>query len=252
MRRLVTIAVLACLPAATAVVLVTRPDRAEPAPAVRPAAATPAAAGAIPLHFEENAGQAPSWARFVARGAGPPVLLGTSEAVVLADEPVRIRLRTQASPEVEGEGPLPARIDYYRGSDPAGWITGVRAYAGVGYHGVYPGVDLRYHALRGSLEHDFLVAPGADPAQIALELLGGRGVRIERGDLVVRTGLGGYACTRRSPTRISPPGGSRFRPASSSTAGRSASTSRGTTRESRSSSTPSSRTRPTSAAAPPT
>jgi hypothetical protein len=190
MRRLVTIAVLACLPAATAVVLVTRPDRAEPAPAVRPAAATPAAAGAIPLHFEENAGQAPSWARFVARGAGPPVLLGTSEAVVLADEPVRIRLRTQASPEVEGEGPLPARIDYYRGSDPAAWITGVRAYAGVGYRGVYPGVDLRYHALHGSLEHDFLVAPGADPAQIALELLGGRGVRIERGDLVVRTGLG--------------------------------------------------------------
>ncbi len=67
----------------------------------------------------------------------------------------------------------------------------------VRYANVYPGVDLVYYGNQRQLEYDFVVRPGADPRQIALDVEGIREsprprhdtpLRVDaNGDLVVST-----------------------------------------------------------------
>jgi len=70
-----------------------------------------------------------------------------------------------------GADELPGKSNYFIGNDPQKWRTNVPTYAKVKYQGVYPGVDLVYYGNQGGqLEYDFVVAPGADPSAIALDL----------------------------------------------------------------------------------
>jgi Beta-propeller repeat len=58
----------------------------------------------------------------------------------------------------------------------------------VKYHAVYPGVDLVYYGNQRQLEHDFIVAPGADPGLISLRLEGAKKLSLDlHGDLVLKT-----------------------------------------------------------------
>jgi hypothetical protein len=68
--------------------------------------------------------------------------------------------------------PLPTRVNYFHGQDPATWRTNLPTYGRVGYAGVYPGVDLLFYGNQRLLEHDFVLAPGADPGAIALGIEG--------------------------------------------------------------------------------
>ena len=68
---------------------------------------------------------------------------------------------------VEGLEPLPGKTNYFIGNDPKRWRTGVPSYAKVGYHDIYPGIDLVYYGTsQHQLEYDFVLAPGADPKAI--------------------------------------------------------------------------------------
>jgi hypothetical protein len=89
---------------------------------------------------------------------------------------------------------LPGKSNYFIGSDPKKWRTNVTNYAKVKYANVYPGVDLVYYGNQGRLEYDFVVAPGADPRAITLELETGQSkIKSQKskidnnGDLVVTT-----------------------------------------------------------------
>ena len=124
-----------------------------------------------------------------------------------ADSVVRMKL-LGANPNagITGVGMLPGRINYFSGNNPRNWRTNVPRYQSVKYQGVYPGVDLVYHGAQGQLEYDFVVAPGADPAPIRLQLDAGdrrRGDRTHNavdafdslriapdGDLIVKTDSG--------------------------------------------------------------
>src|SRR5208337_4077565 len=75
-----------------------------------------------------------------------------------------------AKGRVVGLNELPGRSNYFIGNDPKKWRTNVPSYARVKYVGVYPGVDLLYYGNQGQLEYDFVVAPGADPSVIALDV----------------------------------------------------------------------------------
>ena len=83
---------------------------------------------------------------------------------------VRMKLvNANPTPEVTGGEELPGKVNYFLGNDPKKWRTNVATYAKVQYDDVYPGIDLAYYGNQeGRLEHDFIVAPGADPKQIAL------------------------------------------------------------------------------------
>jgi len=55
---------------------------------------------------------------------------------------------------------------------------------------VYPGVDVRYYLDKGQPRYDFVVAPNADPSQIALRLSGANSVRVNKGEVVMSTQVG--------------------------------------------------------------
>jgi hypothetical protein len=61
----------------------------------------------------------------------------------------------------------------------------------VRYRSVYPGIDLVYHGQQEQLEYDFVVAPGADPKQIRLDIQGAEKLYLDAaGNLVVRVAGG--------------------------------------------------------------
>lgn len=137
--------------------------------------------------FEANAGQFEEGVRFVLRGPGYRAHLIEDGAVLQGGDGAPLRLRVVgANPyaEVRGERALPGKRHYLLGSDPAAWRQNVSAYEAVRYAHVYPRIDLVYHGRRGALEYDFVLAPGADPADIRLRYEGARLARRADGALI--------------------------------------------------------------------
>lgn len=153
----------------------------------------------VPLSFEANQGQTDSRVHFLSRGNGYSLFLTASEAVLLLNEStppnpqgavLRMRLLgANPAPRVTGLDPLPGRTSYLLGADPGKWHTGIANYERIRYSEVYPGVDLLFYGNQRQLEHDFVVAPGADPGAIRLAFEGANEVRLdEQGDLVLQVG----------------------------------------------------------------
>jgi hypothetical protein len=158
----------------------------------------------LPLRFEAT----PETGRFVSRGAGYGLNLdaATSTLVLAPRAPslevprpdlsraVALRFRllgSDAHARAEASEALPGRSRYFRGSDPSRWRRDVPQFGRVTYREVYPGTDLTFYGKEGALEHDFVVAPGADPARIRLVIEGASDIRLDAaGDLVVTTALG--------------------------------------------------------------
>ena len=167
--------------------------------------------GKLPISFEVNQGQTDGSVQFLARGMGYTLFLTPGEAVLAlhAAHPVAAsgtRSASTASPsivrmqliggntkaQVVGVDRLPGDSNYFIGNDRAKWHTDVPTYAKVRYSDVYPGVDLVYYGNQeGRLEHDFIVAPGADPSAIAIGLRANEGaVPDGRGGLTLHTKTG--------------------------------------------------------------
>jgi hypothetical protein len=128
----------------------------------------------LPLAFEPNAGQADPEARFLAR-TPRGTLFFTHDALVLAARPqagqptplVRLQfLDANPAARLEPAAPLPGRVSYFTGRDPARWQRGLPRYATLHYRELYPGIDLTYGDAAGTLKGTYTVAPGADPARI--------------------------------------------------------------------------------------
>ncbi len=157
---------------------------------------------ALPLRFEPNMGQTDPSVRFLARVNGYTLFLTASESVMVFAQPsgaaapsatrvsedaaglastpgdsstavVRMRYvgaNTQA--KVHGVDPLPGTSNYLIGNDRAGWQTDIQSFAKVQYSDIYPGIDLVYYGRGRSVEYDFVLRPGADPAAIRLKFKG--------------------------------------------------------------------------------
>jgi hypothetical protein len=152
---------------------------------IAPRAAAPLAAD-VDQHIKANLARLPlsfmpgvadAGADFTARGVGYAIALsptGLTLALTGADAPVAMRfLDTPASPKGTGETRLPGTVNYFIGNDPTLWRTDVPTFAAVRYHDLYAGIDLlHYGTAAGELEHDLVVAPGADPMQISFRLEG--------------------------------------------------------------------------------
>jgi hypothetical protein len=84
--------------------------------------------------------------------------------------------------------------NYFIGNDPSQWRAGIPNFTRVRYKSVYDGIDLVYYGNQRRLEHDFVVAPGAQPGQISFAVtLGERATTSLRldpatGDLLLSTG----------------------------------------------------------------
>lgn len=162
----------------------------------------------LPLRFEPNQGQgnldpADSRAKFVARGSGFGLFLGSQGAILtlLSRDPreksatrvnaVEMRLSgADPAASVTALDRLPGKSNYFLGNDRSKWRVGVPQFARVRYENVYPGINLVFYGNQGHLEYDFQVAPGADPAKAELEFHGAKNVQVKDGALLISTGEG--------------------------------------------------------------
>ena len=150
--------------------------------------------GELPLAFEANRGQAPAEVSFLARTPGANVFL-TRQGVTVGlrgnngGSPLAVQLKLEAASLVKPAGieELPGKANYFIGSDPKTWRTGVSLFRRVEYADVYPGVDLVYYGNHHRLEYDFILRPGANPDDIQWKLEGADSVELgANGDLIVR------------------------------------------------------------------
>ena len=97
-----------------------------------------------------------------------------------------------AAPAVSGLEELPGKINYFRGNAENKWITGVPTFRKVSFAAVYPGIDLVYYGKGSQLEYDLVVAPGADPSQIAFDFDGAERLEVDAasGALIVHAAGG--------------------------------------------------------------
>ena len=72
---------------------------------------------------------------------------------------------------------LSGTVHYFTGAPQAG-LTHMPAFRVVEYQGVYPGIDVLYHAHQEQLEYEFIIAPGGDPQTIRMDFRGINGLRI--------------------------------------------------------------------------
>jgi hypothetical protein len=152
--------------------------------------------GKLPLSFEANHGQTDPRVKFLSRTSKYTLFLTVDEAVFTlrgdqaAPGVLRMKLHhANSAPSVIGVEELAGKSNYFVGSDPANWRTNNPTYAEVKYEGVYPGIDLVYYGNQRQLEYDFIVAPGADPRQIAFDVTGSKRIRRNsHGDLVFQMG----------------------------------------------------------------
>jgi hypothetical protein len=160
----------------------------------------PAIQAVRPLSFEANRGQTDPRVKFLARGGGATLFLASSDFVLKACgseaegdtatcQAVEMSLvGARSGPEVTGDELLPGVSNYLIGNDAEGWQTNVPHYARVHYEQVYEGIDLVFHGTHGSLEYDFIVAPGFDPAAIRLTFSSAEDLAIDEvGNLVIST-----------------------------------------------------------------
>ena len=142
----------------------------------------------LPLSFAANIGQFDKAVQFQTSTLGGSIYFTPSEVVLaLADKKgvklkddestssstsgeakiVRIQYNNaEKNPAMEGLNLLPGVANFMVGSDKKAWVANAPTYDGVIYHNLYPGVDLKYEGVAGSLKSTFTVAAGANPALI--------------------------------------------------------------------------------------
>ncbi len=181
--------------------------------------------GKLPLSFEANRGQTDAQVKFLSRGQGYTLFLTNDEAVLSlrrplaanADRDMIARLSAAgfrptnqnaavlhmklvgANPaaKISGGEEQEGKSNYFIGNDPSQWRTDIANFSRVRYENAYPGVDLVYYGNQQQLEYDFVVAPGADPRSITLDVSSASAVSGQRtsaqvhisdnGDLLVPT-----------------------------------------------------------------
>jgi uncharacterized repeat protein (TIGR01451 family) len=138
----------------------------------------------LPLTFEVNHGQTAPQVQYLARSR-EGVLFFTQQGLTVSVPRVgvfRMLFENAAPSAITPEQEMIARSNYLARHDGKS-ISNIENYGAVRYSGLYPGIDVRFYGQGRHLEHDFVLAPGADPRQIAL--------RFEGLDHVALTAAGG-------------------------------------------------------------
>jgi len=142
--------------------------------------------GSLPLSFEANQGQAEPSVRYLSHSQSYTLFLERGESVIVPQattgtvSPIRIRLaNTNSNATPTAEEQQLTRTNYFLGNNPAKWQTNIPNYSRIRYNSIYPGIDLVYYGNQRHLEHDFIVAPHADPDRIVLTIEGTKQLHID-------------------------------------------------------------------------
>jgi hypothetical protein len=155
-----------------------------------------------PLVFEPNLGQASPGVKYIASDRSRKILVSNSSIAFLIrgakssggsaiSHAVTLHwLGDPRATKFEPEGLQPGISNYLMGKDASKWVSKVPHYANIKETGVFPGVDVRYHACpSGDLEYDLIVAPDIDLDGVGLSVEGADKVRLcEGGALCLQAG----------------------------------------------------------------
>ncbi len=105
-------------------------------------------------------------------------------------------------PEIVAEGQLEYKCNYFIGNNLSKWHTDVPNYEAITLRDIYPGIDLKYSGDgAGHAAYAFVVAPGADIAQIKVAYEGAAETAIDaEGKMIVRTKWGDMIAAMKTPT----------------------------------------------------
>lgn len=79
--------------------------------------------------------------------------------------------------------------NYFIGNDPTKWKGHVGLFHQVDYYNLYNGIDLRLYGTGGTVKYDFIVAPGANTADIMLQYEGLDQLMVQNGNLHMITSV---------------------------------------------------------------
>jgi len=177
-----------------------------------------------PIVFEPNRGQFAPDVQWAARASGYQMFITADSAtfvlVETAGQPtqkssalslaemesaardtretvLRMKLTGSRGWRANGMEPTGGVSNYFVGNDPKHWRTHIPHYRQVRIASVYPGVDLLFYDHNGKLEYDFVVSPGVNPKQIRLAFEGADYIRLDAGDLLLKTETGAEFRTHR-------------------------------------------------------
>ena len=127
----------------------------------------------FPLTFEVNRGQTAPQVQYLAR-SHEGTLFFTDQGFTVSvprTGAFRVQFENAATPEISASQKLITRSNYLgrKGNDA---ITNVENFGSIRYSGLYPGIDVRFYGRDRHVEHDFVLAPGADPQRIVLRFEG--------------------------------------------------------------------------------
>ncbi|MEN6517881.1 MAG: SBBP repeat-containing protein [Methanospirillum sp.] len=155
----------------------------------------------LPLSFIENRGQAPADVRFHVSASGHTIAFAPdritlrssqeTDGTVTSAEVGMTFPGASAAPAIAGLDRMPGSASFFLGNDPSQWREAVPIFGSIEYRQLYPGIDLRYRGTQGVLKREFVVAPDADPATIAIAYDGIEGLALNGdGSLAITTPLG--------------------------------------------------------------
>ena len=91
----------------------------------------------------------------------------------------------------KGREPLPFMSNFFIGSDPAKWRTGVESYREIVYEDLYDGINLVYRVTAQGVKYDFIVDPWIEPETIVMSYEGTDGLQIDsNGDVLIHVAIG--------------------------------------------------------------
>ena len=153
----------------------------------------------IPVGFESNIGQANQATRYLARGSGFWLLLGSSDvslAVQSKKEAFTLKVEWiggNRKPVTQSMDLLPGTSNYFLGGEPKDWYTNIPNYGRIEYQDVYPGVDFIFYGNQRQLEYDMVLKPGARLDSVKLRFTGATRIAVDSsGDLVLYTPAGEF------------------------------------------------------------
>ncbi len=145
------------------------------------------------VYFIPNLGQFSPPVEFAVQDNNRAVYFTTGEVVIFLfqESPpwvVKIKFldsNSQAKPVPESKPS--ARFSYFKGLG-GEWKTDIPAYSQIRYRDLWPGIDLVYsHSVQG-LKSEFVIRPGANPADVRLAIEGTNGILVDQaGRLVIST-----------------------------------------------------------------
>jgi hypothetical protein len=167
-------------------------------------------ASGVGLGYILNKGQWDAQAKFLLPGEGLNVWLTANGPVMDVHRFVPDARSTSKAPNGHEEGDviattflgarasavspavqLAGNLNYFVGQKSSNWVTDVPHFAEATSGDLYPGIRARYYVDSGSPRYDLVIAPGADPSQIAMQVDGAQGVQVlPNGNLQIQTSLG--------------------------------------------------------------